>query len=148
MIPACPLDHCESTGQPPSFAFKTPSQGTVNLALAAQTMQDNGAAGHLPAPFHRIGEDPPYAEGPMHGAGDEGTDDDSDDTWHPTFLVYAMHTTPEEVRVALRAPCGLETARGAVLAAMSEVRSRYYPHILFADPQPTQYWGAAISLPL
>ena len=30
---------------------------------------------------------------------------------------------------------------------MSDSRSRYYPLLVFADPQPSQYWGAAIALP-
>ncbi|CAE7029298.1 unnamed protein product, partial [Symbiodinium sp. CCMP2456] len=131
----------------PGIGFKTPSEGTENLALNVQASQEQGIVGHLPAPFHRIGEFPPLAEGPLPALGDHDSDDEDDSVWHPTFMIYAMHTVPEEVQVTLRAPCQIETAREAVSAAMSDQRSRYYPNIVFADPQPTQYWGAAIALP-
>ncbi|CAE7272641.1 unnamed protein product [Symbiodinium sp. CCMP2456] len=136
-----------SWANPPGLSLKTPSEGTDNLALAVRTIQEQGAVGHLPAPFHRLGELPPNTEGPLPAPDDHDLENEEDSVWHPTFMIYAMHTAPEEVQVTLRAPCDLETARGIVSAAMSDSRGRYYPHIVFADPQPTQYWGAVIALP-
>ncbi|CAE7190794.1 unnamed protein product, partial [Symbiodinium sp. CCMP2456] len=114
---------------------------------AEEDVGDQGEVGHLPAPFHRIGEDPPQTEGPIAPPDDAESDEESSSVWHPTFLVFALNTVPEEVQLTLHAPCGLDTARSAIGEAMSAGRSRYYPYLLFADPQPTQYWGAAVSLP-
>ncbi|CAE7346300.1 unnamed protein product [Symbiodinium sp. CCMP2456] len=133
---------------PPQAQCRSLSSGTPSLSQAAQHHVALDEREHLPAPFHRLAGVPPEAGEFAHTGAQEDSDADShEQIWSPTFLLLAPDVAPEVVKVTLEAPCSVDDCLQAIVDAADPERYRFFPRHLPVSPQPSQFWGAILTLP-
>ena len=134
-------------GSAPAASLRGFSLGTPSLRAAVATARVLEEEEHLPEPLQRIGDPPLVVVGPEDedDTVDNGAEEDT--FWHPTFVVHALDTAPSHYRVALEAPCTVERALQELAGVIPIEKYRYFPRLLAAEPQPSQFWAAVLALP-
>ena len=124
---------------------KGPSEGTPALAQAVVSMEAQGLTGFLPQPLRRLGPIPPRDDhDPEVEPGD--SDGDSHDTaCKPTFCVISPDVVPEIVQLELEFPCTVDNALRELADAIDAARYRFFPRLIEARPQPSQFWALAVA---
>ena len=147
-LPVVQVSLVPAAGSVPATSLRGLSLSTPSLRAAVATARALEEEEHLPEPLQRIGDTPLIVVGPEDDdvPADSGTEDEAA-SWHPTFVVHALDTSPSHYRVALEAPCSVERALQELAGVIPIERYRYFPRLLAVEPQPSQFWAAVLALP-
>ena len=139
-----PLDVCWSVLQ-----CKGPAAPTNAQQAAINTLVYHGETHLLPAPLHRLGDEPPGQAVTPVAVASEGEDDVEEDveSYQATFQLFAVGCAPLALQIEVGTPNNVAYVLNALAVQAATSRYAAFPRLVAANPQPYQGWGCVIAFP-
>ena len=128
---------------------KGPAAPTNAQQAAINTLVYHGETHLLPAPLHRLGDEPPGQAVAPVAVASEGEDDTAEEveSYQATFQLFAVGCAPLALQLEVGTPNNVDYVLDALAVQAATSRYAAFPRLVAASPQPYQGWGCVLAFP-